>query len=187
MAQQFVSGSADSIPAVNGGVALSMGSSTDLLSARAPQTPDLGVHGSTVVEGLNATAKAIGGGTFAHNHQRPLGFKVTEELGGVPNPALKTTQNPSAWINAKHPRNKVRTRQLATAIRNGQLNLFTGDISPAPVVTNDPWYSISAAGTVTDIADADKTVDDTPPTPGNLTYVVGGRPSVDSYKPRTKW
>jgi len=163
------------------------GSSNTQLNSNPVSEPPVGVFGSTVVEGLSKTQKAIGGGTFSHNHQRPIGFKVTEELGGILSPALKTTQDPSAWINAKHPRNKVRTRQLTTAIRNGQLNLFTGAITPAPAVVDDPWYSIAAAGTVTDIADADKTVDDTPASPASLRYVVGGQPTLDQYKASTQW
>lgn len=163
------------------------GSSNTQLNSNPVSQPPVGVFGSTVVEGLGKTQKSVGGGDFAHSHQRPLGFRLTSELAGAASTALATPQNPSSWINAKHPRNKVRTRQLATAIRNGQLNLFTGAISPPAAVVDDPWYSIAAAGTVTDIADADKTVDDTPASPASLRYVVGGQPTVDQYKASTQW
>ena len=165
----------------NGGV------SNTQLNANQVSNPDVGVYGSTVVEGLNKTSKAIAGGTFSHNHQRPLAFRTSTELAGVSSSALATAQNPSEWIHNKHPRNKVRTNQIATAIRNNQWNLYTGKWTVPPTVTNDPWYSISNAGGVANVADADKTVNDGPPSPGELTYVVGGQPSNDTYKPRTKW
>jgi len=172
----------------NGGsVKANGGASNTQLNANSVSSPDVGVFGSVVAEGYNQTAKAVGAGTFSHNHDRPLAFRVTGELGGVPNTALNTAQNPLSWIHGIHPRQTVRTNQIATAIRNNQWNMGTGKWVVPPTVTNDLWYSVSAAGTVSSISAADTTVDDNPEAPGTLTYVIAGKPTGDSYRPRTTW
>lgn len=180
MAQQFVSSSAASIPAVNGGVALSMGASKSVLGARAPQTPDLGVSGSVVVEG-NETAKAVAAGVFAHKHQRPLGFKVTNELANVPTSALNTTQNPEAWRRGNTGQRMASTfamshayvRQTSTAFRNGDFNIFTGKFTTPPNVVQQCMYSINPAGPNCNVWAADKAVQMGPNVGGRLTFRTG--------------
>lgn len=186
MAQQFISDSADSIPVANGGVALSMGASTGLLSARTPQTPDLGVHGSVVVEGVE-TAKAVGAGEFSHNHQRPLGFKITEELASILTPALKTTQNSAAWFT-QSATSTAYVRQTSTAFRNGDFNIVTGKFRVPPTVVQQCMYSINSGAPNCVANDTDDSTHTTASRPGTLTFMLGSNTaSTQNYKPRTQW
>ena len=184
MAQQFVSSSAASIPAVNGGVSLSMGASTGLLKARAPQTPDLGVHGSVVVEG-NETAKSVLLGTFAHSHKLPLSFFMTDELAGQPSSALRSPQNPNAWFTQSAIA-FAHIRKTSTSFRNGDFNIFTGKFTTPPTVVKQCMYSINTAvdSCVANVADQSTNV--SAAVPGKLTFMIGSpNPSTVNYKPST--
>lgn len=184
MAQQFVSNSSDGIPAVNGGVALSMGASTSLLVARAPQTPDLGVYGSTVVAGP-AVAKSKAAGTLAHSHKLPLTFFVTDELAGVASSALANPQNPDAWFT-QSATSTAYVRQTSTAFRNGDFNIFTGKFTVAPTVLKQCMYSIDTAADSCVANVADHSTATSAAVPGKLTFLVGGQvPSTVNYKPST--
>jgi len=185
MAQQFVTNSAASIPAVNGGVALSMGASTNLLSARTPQTPNLGVYGSTVVEGLDTTDKAVSAGDFAHNHQKPLSFFITTELGGDPSAALRSPDNPAANF-VQSASSFAYVRKTSTSFRNGDFNIFTGKFTTPPTVVKQCMYSISTAADSCVANVADQSTNVSAAVPGKLTFMVGSpNPSTVNYKPST--
>lgn len=184
MAQQFVANSSDSIPAVRGGVALSMGASTSLLGARAPQTPNLGVSGSTVVAGSDV-AKSKAAGTLAHSHKLPLSFFITNELAGVASSALASPQNPQSWF-VRSATSSDYVRKTSTAFRNGDFNIFTGKFTVAPTVVKQCMYGIAGAADSCVANVADQATNVSASVPGKLTFLVGGQvPSTVNYKPST--
>jgi len=111
----------------NNGTMIAGGSSSTQLARLGVKRADVAVFASTVVESnLLGNAKAISGGTFSHNHVKPLTARVTTELAGVPSTALsKTADTVSRSI---HKIESVVTNRTATAFRAG-FNLFTGQYS----------------------------------------------------------
>ena len=155
----------------NSGAMIAGGSASTKLSKRSPKGSDVGVFASVVKESsLLGNTKAISGGTFSHNHIKPLAPKITTELGGVSNSALSKTSNKvTRSINKIE---SVVTNRSATAFRAG-FNFYTGQFS-------------SAVTTATDSLGNDVAANPTYSVPGKLTYKLG-KPSavVAAYKPKT--
>jgi hypothetical protein len=156
------------------------------LNTNATANPDLGVFASTVVSGVNAEP-AISGGEFAHNHERPLSFLVTEELAGLANTALQSPADNNELVRNPAPWEVMRTRRLTTAIRQGKFNFYAGTFeSGFPVTEVDLWWDIAADTGVSGVPDTAATP--TQDVPGYLDYLYGGpTPSGDQYKARTLW
>lgn len=150
-------------------------------------TPDpyLGVFASTVVEGVNALP-SISGGVFAHNHQLPLCFLVTDELAGLPSDALNSPADVPEYVRNPAPWTVLRTRRLTTAIREGKFDIYTGTFASGyPVTAVDEWWDIDS-GAVPYVPDTAATP--TQEVPGHLDYMYGSLlPSGDTYKPRSIW
>lgn len=131
----------------NNGTAKNVGSSATVLDNSALGRVDVGVFGSTVIDGTD-TNKALSGGTIAHNHVKPITARVTTELGGVNTDVLKTTANVPSQLRSINKRESYKSSGYATAFRAGYFNLYTGKFSPAPTpVTENPGTDNAASVT----------------------------------------
>lgn len=155
----------------NSGAIIAGGSSPALVAKRAPKGADIGVFASVVVESNTVgNAKVISGGTFAHNHVKPLMAKVTTELAGVASTALsKTNDTVTRSINKIE---SVVTNKTSTAFRSGNFNLYTGKYSSVTTATDNLGNDVAANPTTG--------------VPGRLVYQLSKpTPVVASYKAKT--
>lgn len=142
----------------NGGAASKITSTTsaDMVGVSVARE-DVGVFGSTVVDGVN-TDKALTAGTFAYDNESPVAKKVTTSLSGVTDPfysviLLSAASIPSIRESIHYQKVKnvgyiegVRTRRQTTAIREGRWNEYTGEFDPGyPLVVVDAWPNDIAA------------------------------------------
>jgi hypothetical protein len=131
----------------NHGTAKRIGTASAILENRPLGLVDVGVFGSTVVDGTD-TDKAIAGGTIAHNHVKPLTAKVTTELGGVANTSLQTTANVPGQLRSINKRESYRSPGTSTAFRAGYFNIYTGKFTTNPTpVTENPGTDNAATPT----------------------------------------
>jgi len=139
------------------------------VSTRAPQ---VGVFGSTVVNNGWADP-AVGGGTFAHNHTKPISALVTTELAGLTDDAILSPANNGTIRSI----NKFETNEdylFTTALRANKYNRVT-----------DAWDAGYPSG-VTISFSSDDAANPTQSVPGELTYLRGGVvPYNDNYKAKT--
>jgi hypothetical protein len=174
MATQTVSGGAVTKATTNNnhGVAKNVGSTASVLSNQTLGASDVGVFGSTVVDN-NSADKALSGGVFSHNNDSPTAKRVTKKLAGVTNTYLQSGAATPGLVRSIHKLEVLRTRRVATAIRAGALNIYTGVISPAPTVAVDTLATDEAATPTRAV-------------PGELVYKTGApTPIQDNYKPKT--
>jgi hypothetical protein len=158
----------------DGGSAAKLGSNTSLLDNVAVSRSQSDVFGSTVLDNDWAD-KVISGGTFAHNHVRPITKRVTTELAGVASTALSTTAGQPGLIRSIHKLEVLRTTKTASGIRDNKFNRFTHEWDNGyPQVSADTLASDTAA-TPTRAA------------PGQLTYKLGQPVPVtdNDYKAKT--
>jgi hypothetical protein len=155
----------------NGGSVLNGGSSVVLESLDLGYS-DVGVFGSSVVDGSYAD-KALSAGTFSYNNQKPVAKRVTEELSGVANTYLQSGALVPSNIRSIHNIQSVRTRKLTTAIRAGEWNIYSGKFGTDPVVAVDTFATDEAAAPTRAV-------------PGELVYKTGAPvPVQDDYKKKT--
>lgn len=135
--------------------------------------PVVSSFASTVVDNSSAD-KAISGGTFAHNHTRPISALVTTELAGLSNTSIRSPGNDGDTIRSINKLETLRTRKFTTAIRANKYNRVTGQFDEGY-----PAVSVDSLGT--DVA-ATPSIS----VPGKITYLRGGKtPYNDSYKAKT--
>jgi hypothetical protein len=155
----------------NGGSVLNGGSTTILDSVDLGYS-DVGVFGSSVVDGSDAD-KALSAGTFSYNNQSPIAKRVTESLSGVSNTYLQSGASVPGNVRSIHSIQSVRTRRLTTAIRAGEWNIYSGKFGTDPVVAVDTFTNDDAASPTRSV-------------PGELTYKTGApTPVQDDYKKKT--
>jgi hypothetical protein len=135
----------------------------------------VGVVGSVVVDGDSAD-KAVSGGTFAHNHVKPISALVTSELAGLSNNAIKSPGNDGDVIRSI---NKFETNEdslFTTAVRANKYNRVTG-----------AWDNGYPSG-VTIAFSGDNAASPTASVPGELTYMTGAKtPLNDDYAKKTNY
>lgn len=158
-----------------GGAVLNGGTAYDappVLSARLKSAgSNVGVFGSTVVDGVN-TEPALVSGDFAKLH-RIVARRVSTSLAGVENNVLLSGAAVPGLVRSIHKLEVLRTQKYSTAFRAGQFNLYTGKYSPAPTVTTDSLATDNAASPTRSI-------------PGQLVFKLGGKvPVTTNYKPKT--
>lgn len=155
----------------NSGAIIAGGLASTIVTKRDPKGSNVGVFASVVVESsLLGNTTAIGAGTFAHDHTKPLTARVTTELAGVANEALSKPSN--EVTKSIHKLESVVTNKTATAFRAG-FNIYTGAFS-------------GAVSTVTDSLGSDVAANPTASVPGKLTYKLGKPVAVvSSYKAKT--
>lgn len=144
----------------NHGVAINVGSTSTVLSTRALGDAVRDTYGSKVVDG-STTDKAVSAGTFAYNNQEPTAQRLANTKGGVASTNLLNAADVSA-NRSVNKRQSVITRKIATGIRAGEYNLYTGLWSVTPVEVDD---SAMVANDVA--ANPSRSV------PGKLTYKLG--------------
>lgn len=108
----------------NGGTSVRV-TSNSLLRNVAVSKDNTGVFASTVVDGMY-TDPAISGGTFAHNHVKPISAKITTEIAGVASSALSNNSNNPAQLRSINKREAYKVGKIATAFRNGYWDPFYG-------------------------------------------------------------
>jgi len=173
MAIQQVNGSAvtQSSTNNNGGSVLNGGSTAELQSIDLGYS-NVGVFGSSVVDGAD-TDKALLAGTFSYSNQSPVAKRLTSKLSGVSNSYLKSGASVPGNVRSIHKLEVVRTRKLTTAIRAGYWNIYFGQWSTNPDVVVDTLASDDAASPSRSM-------------PGELVYKTGAPvPVQDDYKPKT--
>lgn len=173
MAIQQVNGSAVTASSTNNnGGSVVNGGTTSLLDSLDLGYSDVGVFGSSVVDG-NDTDKALSAGTFSYSNQNPVAKRVTESLSGVSNTYLRSGSSYHSDIHSIHKIESVTTRRLTTAIRAGYWNIYSG------TWTNPVTVGVDSFGT-------DDAANPTGAVPGELTYKTGAAvPVQDDYKAKT--
>ena len=156
----------------NHGTAKNVGTTSTVLENSSLGGTNLGVFGSTVIDGTD-TDKSLSSGTIAHNHIKPITFRITTELGGVNNTSLVTTANNPTQLRSIHKRESYKVNKIATAIRAGYWNIYTGTWTTPPTAT-------------TETPGTDEAATPTRSVPGELVYKTGAKvPVQDNYKAKT--
>lgn len=173
MATQQVDGSAVTASSTdNNGGSVLKGGSTSVLNSVDLGYSNVGVFGSSVIDG-DDTDKALSAGTFSYSNQHPIAKRVTDTLSGVSNTYLLSGAAVPGNIRSIHKIQSVRTRRLTTAIRAGYWNIFSGTFSTSPVVAVDTF-------------DTDDAANPSRSAPGELVYKTGAPvPVQDDYKAKT--
>jgi hypothetical protein len=121
--------------------------------------------GSVVIDGTD-TDTATGGGTIAYNNSQPVGQRLTALL-------LSGAAVPSQ-IKSVNGIETVDTRKIATAIRAGYWNIYTGQFTTDPVVSYDSMHK-----SVTGTTDIDTAVHVSRSNTSKLTYLAGSKNPVN--------
>lgn len=179
MATQQVNG--DPVTAAstkNDGGSTLNGGTTSVLNSVDLGYSDVGVFGSSVIDGDSAD-KALSAGVFSYNNEKPIAKRITTELaGGVSNTVLQSGAAQPGLVRSIHKLEVLRTRRLTTAIRAGYWNIYTGQFSTPPTVAVDTLATDDAANPTRGV-------------PGELQYIAGDtdhtilKPEMDEYKPKT--
>lgn len=158
-----------------GGVAKNIGTTSTTLV-----TSGLGLDvvatGSIVVDGTD-TDKAVSAGTFAYNSSAPVAKRVTILLSGVSNTFLRSGALVPGLTKSIHKIESVSTRRLATAIRAGYWNIYSGLFTTPPTVATDTFHkAVSGATYIDKVANASSS------NPGVAVYKTGAvSPVVNAY------
>lgn len=133
---------------------------------------NVGVSGSTVIDGSD-TDKALSAGTFKYDNQRPVSKRVTTSLATVSNTFLRSGALVPGHLRLLHKRESYKVNKIATAIRAGYWNIYTGTWTTPPTATTE------SPGT-------DEAATPTRSVPGELVYKTGAKvPVQDNYKAKT--
>lgn len=180
MATQQVNGSAVTATSTkNIGGSVINGGSTTILDSVDLGYSDVGVFGSSVIDGPD-TDKALSAGTFSYSNQRPIAKRVTEELSGVSNDVLQSGASQPTLIRSIHKLEVLTTRRLTTAIRAGKWNIFRGRF------LNNQNQSADNPVVATDSLASDNAATPTRAVPGELVYKTSApTPVQDDYKAKT--
>lgn len=173
MAVQQINGSSVTKSSTNNnhGSVLNGGSTNELQSINLGYS-NVGVFGSSVVDGTN-TDKALSAGSFSYSNQHPVAKRVTKKLSGVNNSYLQSGASDPGNIRSIHKLEVLRTRKLTTAIRAGYWNIYSGRWGTDPSIVVDTLASDNAASPSRDM-------------PGELVYKTGAPvPVQDNYKAKT--
>ena len=142
-----------------GGTVVAAGSAdSGVVQSKQASTYRLAAFASTVVNG-NDTDSAINS-TFAYNNLRPIAIRYTTTLAGVSNTFLRSGSSNPGERRAVNKTENVRTNRYATAIRDGDYNLYTGQFGSAPTVDVDYFGTDNAASPTAAV-------------PGSLVYKIG--------------
>lgn len=145
----------------NSGAALKIKSTSVLSSVLAGLNVSTG---SVVVDGTD-TDKAVDGAGFAHDNEKPIAQRLTSSILGGGDPSLLKSINSIEAFD---------TRKIATAIRAGYWNIYTGQFTTNPTVSYDTMHK-SVVGT----ADVDNAAHVGRSYTGTLTYLAGSKNPVN--------
>ena len=156
----------------NGGTVKANGSASGTFQTNATANENVGVFGSSVIQGVN-TEMAIEG-TFAFNNAKPVAKRISTTLSTVSNDVLLSGAAQPGLIRSIHKLEVLRTRRATLAIRTGHFNMYTGKYDGGyPVVAVDSLGVDDAANPTRDFT-------------GELQYLSGSPiPTLDEYKEKT--
>jgi hypothetical protein len=172
-----------------GGAVINVGGTTSLVTNIKLGYNNVNVFGSTVIRdtvtsGDYAAVASSGSPNFAYNNQKPIAKRYSTTIAGTGNNILQSAAGSPGLIRSIHRIETLRTNRIATSVRNGAWNIFTGKFSPLPTVAVDAWYSNetnSTSATSTDSA-ASVSRDST----GSYSYKLGQKvPFTSGYEPKT--
>jgi hypothetical protein len=158
-----------------GGTGKNVGTKSDVLS-----TSNLGLYaaatGSVVVDGSDIDP-ALSAGTFANNSSTPVAKRVSVSLANVANSVLQSGAAVPGLVKSVHKIESIVTRRLATSIRAGHWNIYTGTFSTPPTVATDAFHkSVSSAPFIDKVANVSKS------NPGVVVYRTGSKlPVTNTY------
>jgi len=156
----------------DGGVAKHIGTSSSILDNVSVTNPPVGVFGSTVLDN-SYSDKALSGGVFKYDNVRPISKRVTTTLATVSKPVLQSGALVPGNLRLLHKRESYKVSRIATAIRAGYWNMYTGSWTTLPTSTTE------SPGT-------DEAATPTRSVPGELVYKTGAKvPVQDNYKAKT--
>lgn len=129
--------------------------------------------GSIVIDGTD-TNKALSGGVFAYNDQKPVAKRVTVSLANVSKTFLQSGAARPELVVSVNKIETVDTRAIATAIRSGYWNIYSGKFTTDPSVSYDAMHKSVSGTSVIDVA-ANVSRSNT----GRLTYMLGAGNAVN--------
>jgi len=158
-----------------GGTAKNVGTKSTVL-----ETSSLGLFaeatGSVVVDGVD-TDPALSAGTFANNSSVPVAKRISTSLANVPNSVLQSGAAVPGLMKSVHKIESIITRRLATAIRAGHWNIYSGLFSSNPTVATDTFHKA-----VTGTTFVDKVANVSRSNPGVVVYRTGSKlPVTNTY------
>lgn len=162
-----------------GGVIRANGStSSGVVTSVKTVRPVVATFASTVIEDTvtskDYAGKAVSGGVFAHNHEKPISSLITSELAGVANTSILTPGNDGDTIRSINKLETLRTRKFTTAVRTNKYNRVTNSFDAGYPEVQVDSLATDAAATPTAAV------------PGQLTYMRGSTvPHNDAYKSKT--
>ena len=153
----------------NSGAALRIKTTTKLSTvASGLNTPT----GSIVIDG-DDTNKSLTSGTFAYNNNKPVAKRLTVALATVNKTFLQSGAARPELVVSVNKIETVDTRAIATAIRSGYWNIYTGKFTTDPTVSYDTMHKSVSGTSVIDVA-ANVSRSST----GRLTYMLGAGNAV---------
>lgn len=156
-----------------GGSATKLGSDSSLLDNVSVARAQSDVFGSTVVDG-DDTDEALSASVIAYNNQRPIAMRLTTEISGQSNTFLRSGANVPGQLRSINKRESFKVSRIATAIRAGYWNIYSGTWSTPPTsATESPGNDVAASPTRS--------------APGDLVFRTGQPLPVrnQDYKPKT--
>ena len=157
----------------DGGAATKLGSDATLLDNVAVTRAQSDVFGSTVIDGAD-TNEALSASVIAYNNQRPVAMRVSTTISGQSNTVLRSAANVPSHLRSINKRESFKVNKIATAIRAGYWNIYSGTWSTPPTATTE------SPGT-------DNAANPTRSAPGDLVFKTGAPVPVrdQDYKAKT--
>jgi hypothetical protein len=111
---------------VNGtGAATRLGSASSTMDSVDVTRKNGAAVGSVVLDD-SYSDKAVSGGAFAYNNQRPVGMRTSSTIAGIANTTLLSGADTPGLVRSIAKREAYRVVKTATAFRNGLWNPFVG-------------------------------------------------------------
>lgn len=151
---------------------------SDIVEGVRTYRPIVTTFASTVIEDsvtdVDYAGKAISGGTFAHNHTKPISSLITDELAGVSTNVIKTPGNDGDTIRSINKVENNKSILFTKALRANKYNRYTNTWEAGyPQATTISFSSDDAANPTSSV-------------PGEFTYLRGSViPYNDNYKAKT--
>ena len=120
------------------------------------------------------TDEALSASVIAYNNQRPVAMRLTTEISGQSNTFLRSGANVPGQLRSINKRESFKVSRIATAIRAGYWNIYSGTWSTPPTsATESPGNDVAASPTRS--------------APGDLVFRTGQSLPVrnQDYKPKT--
>ena len=151
-----------------GGAATKLGSDSSLLDNVSVARSQTDVFGSTVVDGAD-TDEALSASTIAYNNQSPIAMRLSTTISGQPNNFLRSGANVPGQLRSINKRESFKVSRIATAIRAGEWNIYTGEWGTPPT-------------SATETPGTDTAANPTRSAPGDLVFRTGAPlPVRDQY------